>query len=366
MVPGEAGAQVIVRLKRLRDNYRVAVARAEPAKVAPVVKADAYGLGIEPVARAFASAGADTFFVARLQEGIALRLILPAARIFVLDGVAPGTAPALFAHHLLPVLNAPEEIAAWSELAATRRTPLGAALHVDVGMNRSGLSPHAVDEIASRAGAALKGIDLQLVMSHLACADEPNHAGNRKQLERFRAALAKLPPGPASLAASAGIELGRDFLFDLVRPGIALYGGNPVPSRANPYRGAARLTAPVLQIRHIPVGESVGYGATFTTRRPTVLATVAAGYADGMIRACGAKGHAAIGGIRVPLAGRISMDLLSLDVTDIAEAQRVRGAEVELMGDTVSLEEVADAAGTIGYEVLTGIRPRVRRVYVDE
>jgi alanine racemase len=212
----------------------------------------------------------------------------------------------------------------------------------------------------------LSGMALSLIISHLACADELEHALNRQQLDRFRAAVARLPPAPVSLSASAGIELGRDYLFDMVRPGIGLYGGNPVPSRPNPYRTAVRLTSRILQIRRVGPGETVGYGATFTARRASVLAIAAAGYADGLIRAGGTKGRARIAGLSVPFAGRISMDLIALDVSDVPEAAAVRGAEVELLSDAIPVHEVAESAGTIGHEVLTSISPRARRIYVDE
>jgi alanine racemase len=363
--PGDAVAQLTVRLSALAANYREAVRRAAGAQVAPVVKADAYRLGAAAVARAFLETGADTFFVARVEEGIALRLVARHARIFVLDGLTGQTAAALLAHALTPVLNSAGEVAEWSALASARKEKLAAALQIDTGMNRSGLSREELGAVAATPRETLSGIDVQLLLSHLACADEPEHAMNRVQLDRFKTALAMLPPAPASLAASAGIELGRDFRFDLVRPGLALYGGNPTLSRANPYRMAARLTAPILQLRQVGQGETVGYGAHFTARRPSLIATVAAGYADGLIRASGTHGRAAIGGVRVPFAGRVSMDLLSLDVTDAAECC-ARGCEVEFLGETIALADAAAAAGTIGHEVLTSISPRARRVYVDD
>jgi alanine racemase len=363
---GHALAHLNVRLGAIAANYREVLRRAAPAAVAPVVKSNAYGMGLGPVARALLTAGADSFFVARLEEGIEARALLPEARIFVLDGVAPGTAPALVSRRLTPVLNSLDEIAEWSERARTECVELDAAIHIDTGINRSGLSHGELSQLASRIRESLVGINLVLVMSHLACADEPGAEMNWTQLARFRAGLAVLPPAPASLAASAAIELGRDFHFDLVRPGLAIYGGNPIPARPNPYRTVATLTGRVLQIRHIDAGETVGYGATFTAARPSVLATVGTGYADGLIRAAATRGHAAIGAIRVPFAGRISMDLLALDVTEVPEAQRTRGAEVEFLGDIVTLEEVAEAAGTIAHEVLTSISPRARRVYADE
>jgi len=331
-----------------------------------VVKADAYGMGLAPVAHALNLAGADSFFVARLEEGIALRGLLAGARIFVFDGVAPGTAAALLAHRLIPVLNSAEEIAEWSALARAEKRELDAALQIDTGMNRSGLSHAELSQLAARMRQSLAGINLVLIMSHLARADEPGHDMNWVQLARFRAALAVLPPAPASLAASAGIELGRVYLFDLVRPGLAVYGGNPLPDRPNPYRTVAALTGRVLQVRHIAEGESVGYAATFTATRPLSIATVAIGYADGLIRAMGIRGRAAIAGVRIPFAGRISMDLIALDATEVAPLSLIRGAEVKFLGDTITLEEVAEAAGTITHEVLASIAPRARRVYVED
>ena len=298
-------AHLTVRLSALAANYREVLRRAAPAKAAPVVKANAYGMGIVPVAHALANAGADTFFVARLEEGIEARALLPDARIFVLDGVAPGTAPALHTYRLTPVLNSLEEIAEWSARARAERQALDAAVQIDTGINRSGLSHAELAQLAGRVRESLGGLNLVLILSHLARADEAGHAMNLTQLARFRAALAALPPAPASLAASAGIELPREFQFDLVRPGIAIYGGNPVAGRPNPYHNVATLTGRVLQIRHIDEGETVGYSATFTAARPSRLAIVGAGYADGLIRAGAARGAAAISGVRVPYAGRM-------------------------------------------------------------
>lgn len=363
--PSETTAQLTVRLGSLAANFRESLRRAAPAAPAPVVKANAYGMGLAPVAHALVNAGADTFFVARMEEGIALRELLPRQRIFVLDGIAAGAGPALLSHALTPVLNSLDEVAEWSALARRERRELDAVLHVDTGMNRSGLSHDELSTLVADIRHLLDGIKLVLVMSHLARADEPDRDMNWVQLARFKAALALLPSAPASLSASAGIELGRDFLFDLVRPGLGIYGGNPVASRPNPYRTVAVLTGRVLQIRAIQAGDSVGYGAGYTAAHPMTLATVAAGYADGLMRSIAARGRAAIAGYFVPYAGRISMDLTVLDVTSLPANVVARGSAVEFMGDTVTLEEVADAAGTITHEVLTSIGPRVHRHYID-
>lgn len=364
--PAETTTQLTVRLGSIAANYREVLRRAAPALAAPVIKANAYSMGLGPVAHSLANAGADTFFVARLEEGISLRELLPRERIFVLDGVAAGTGPALLSHSLTPVLNSLAEIADWSALARREKRELEAALQIDTGMNRSGLAHQELSELVGNPGLSLAGIKLVLILSHLARADETGRDMNWEQLARFRAALALLPPAPASLAASAGIELGRDFLFDLVRPGLAIYGGNPVASRPNPYRTIGVLTGRVLQIRAVPEGESVGYGAAFTAIRPSLVAVVGTGYADGLMRSVAPRGRAAIGGYYVPYAGRISMDLVTLDVTNVPENLLRRGAQVEFMGDTVSLEEVAEAAGTITHEVLTSIAQRVHRHYIDE
>ncbi len=358
-------ACLTVRLGAVAANYRECRRRAGPAIVTGVVKADGYGLGVEPVARTLARAGCDTLFVARLEEGVKLRPLAPGARIFVLDGAYPGAAPALVAHRLTPVLNSLAEIAAWSAAARERHTTLDAAVQVDTGMNRLGLPPYELAQLSSDISGRLAGLNLVLTMSHLACADDPASPMNALQRDRFRAALATLPPAPASLASSGGILLGQDYAFDMVRPGLALYGGNPHPGAPNPFATAAVLTGRILQLRRVDKGECVGYGASFQVGRPGTLATIALGYADGLMRAIGNRGVGAIGGMRAPVAGRVSMDLITLDLTDIPEALLRVGADVEFLGDTISLEELARAAGTAPYEILTLLGTRAPRRYVD-
>jgi alanine racemase len=354
-------ASLTVRLDAVAANYRRL--RQEAGASAAVVKADGYGLGANQVAPALAKAGCDTFFVARLGEGVALRAVLPRPRIFVLDGAAAESAPALIAHRLTPVLNSLEGIAAWS--AAAKNARLDAAIHIDTGMNRLGLTGEELSTLASEWKTRLKALNLVLLMSHLACADDlgPAAAMNRAQLGRFRAALAMLPPAPASLAASSGVFLGKDYHFDLVRPGIALWGVGP-KGRKNPMKAVAVLTARVLQTRRIDKGQSVGYAATFRAKRPTMLATVALGYADGIMRAASNRGFAALGDERVKFAGRVSMDLLTLDVTDMKTPPRM-GDVAEFIGDTISVSEAADYCATNEYELLTGLSPRLPRHYTD-
>jgi alanine racemase len=357
-------AQVTVRLGAVIANYKTFQNLASPASVAAVVKADAYGLGAQFVSSAIATrTKCDTLFVARLEEGIALRPVVPAARIFVLDGARPDSVPALMSSRLTPVLNSLADIAAWGAAAAEAGHLFDAALHVDTGMNRLGIPPGELAVLVAESRKRLMSLRVVLVMSHLACADDPDSKLNAIQLDRFRAVLAMLPSAPASLASSGGVLLGRDYAFDMVRPGLGLYGGNPQPTKDNPFAVVARLTGRVLQIRRVDKGESVGYGATFTAKRPTVIATVALGYADGLMRAIGNRGSAAVAGARVPVIGRVSMDLATLDCTDVKGVQP--GSEVEFLGDVISLEEVAAAARTASYEILTSLSARAPRQYLE-
>ena len=358
-------ARLTVRLGAIVSNYRVCQRLAGPAAVAGVVKADGYGLGAVAVSKALADAGCDTFFVARLEEGIQLRPIVPKARIFVLDGAMPDSVPALITHRLTPVLNSLGQIAGWSAAARETRSTLDAAIHIDTGMNRLGLAGDELSLLASDWNARVEYLRPVLLMSHLACADDPAAKMNAVQLDRFHTALAMLPPTPASLSSSGGVLLGKDYAFDLVRPGIGLYGGNVQNLPTNPFSVAAVLTARVLQLRRVDSGRSVGYGATFRTKSPTVLATVALGYADGLMRAIGNQGHAAVSGRRVPVAGRVSMDLVTLDVTSVPTDSISTESEVEFFGDTISLEEAAKAGNTAAYEILTSLTPRVPRHYEE-
>jgi alanine racemase len=328
------------------------------------VKADGYGTGALKAAKTLHAAGCKTFFVARLSEGIALRPVLGDARIFVLDGVQEETVPAYVAYNLTPVLNSLAQIDMWSAAARTSRTTRDAAIHIDTGMNRLGLPSDELSMLAGDAKSRLDGIHVVQWISHLACADDSKNPMNREQLSRFRSALASLPSAPASFASSGGVLLGKDYVFDMVRPGIGLYGGNPAHGK-NPFKVVAQMTGTVLQLRRVDSGGSVGYGATFRVGRKSVLATVALGYADGLMRSLGNHGFGAIAGHRVPIAGRVSMDLCTLDVTDVPQEFLKAGADVEFFGDTISLEEAAASAGTANYELLTSLGARLKRFYVE-
>ncbi len=369
--PLSSPARLTLDLDALRANRRTIVQRVGGAvEVAGVVKADAYGVGLAPVLRALAADGCRTFFVAHVAEGIAARAVLdgarrPETRIFVLNGLLPDNTHAYAAHRLSPVLGSLPEIADWAAFRAASGTMVGAALHVDTGMNRHGLSldeARALAEDPARVDAA----GLTLVMSHLACADAPDHPLNRTQAARFREIRGLFPNLRASLANSSGVFLGADHHHDLVRPGIAVYGGAIVSGEPTPMAPVARLEATILQVREVPAGESVGYGARQTTRRASRIAILSVGYADGFHRAGSSADDApgAFGSLRgrsVPLIGRISMDLMALDVTEVADA--ARGDTIELIGAHVTLQDVAARMGTIDYEVLTSLGRRYERIY---
>jgi alanine racemase len=344
-------ARLDIDLNALLANYRTLQKRAGSAEVAPVVKADAYGLGCSGVAPHLVRHGAKTFFVARLEEGIALRGILAGGPvIYVLDGL---TDPVAFAvHDLRPVLNTPNQYQQWIS------GPVGikAALHVDTGMNRLGIRAEEIAALPDRGAH-----DLTLVMSHLACADEAGHPMNAQQLTAFRAVSALFPGVPASLANSAGHFLGADYTFDLTRPGICLYGGGPFGQATPHIRAVATLSARVLQVRDVRAGETIGYGATFAAKSDMRIATLGVGYADGLMRSFARKGFAHVLHQQQPLTGRISMDLCGLDVTGL---DVTINDWAEILGPRQNIDEVAAYSGTIAYELLTRIAARVPRHYL--
>lgn len=357
-----AGAILEVDLAAIVANWRLLAQRVEPASCAAVVKADAYGLGAAQVSGALAAAGCRQFFVATLDEGIALRHALAEpSGIAVFNGVPTGAADEFAEHRLVPVLNDPGQIADWRS-AATPQGRLPALLHLDTGMARLGLTMREFDGLSDQLSEEA-GIRWHGLISHLACADEPAHPLNEVQRARFASARKRLGCMRASLAASSGIFLGREFHFDFVRPGAALYGVNPRPADLNPMRQTARLKGRILQIREVDRGESVGYGATHVMDAPGRLATVAVGYADGWLRSLSHRGSGRFGGKRVPLLGRVSMDLVVFDVSSVDPALARRGGFIELLGDDYGVDAAAADAGTIGYEILTALGRRYHRIY---
>ena len=361
--PGHrAGVILEIDLAGIVANWRALAARVEPAGCAAVVKADGYGLGASQVSTVLAAAGCPLFFVATLDEGVALRGALPAScEIAVLNGPLPGSAEEFVLHQLVPVLNEPGQIANWAE-TARRHGGLPAMLHVDTGMARLGLTTREFEKLA--AGLSQQtAIRWRALISHLACADQPAHPLNDLQRARFASVRRHFAGLPVSLAASSGIFLGRRYHLDFVRPGAALYGINPLPGIPNPMRQVVRLRGRILQIREVDRGESVGYGAAHIMDHPGRLATVAVGYADGWLRSLSNRGSGCLGGRRLPLLGRISMDLVVFDVSAVDPSLARPGGFIELLDDDYGVDAAAVDAGTIGYEILTGLSRRCHRVY---
>lgn len=362
----EAGGVLTIDLSAIEDNWRALSRRALPAECAAVVKADGYGCGIDPVAHRLARAGCKTFFVADLAEARRLRAGLPEPTIYVLGSLLSGTAASYAEINARPVIGSLVELAEWDAFCSTQGWRGGAALHVDTGMNRLGISVSEAAALAPRIRAENHGISL--LISHLVAAEQPNHPMNARQIALFREVRLLYRGIPASLANSSGIFLGASAHCDLVRPGAALYGVNPTPGRNNPMRPAVRLEAHIVQVRSVPKGETVGYGGTWTARHVSRIALAAVGYADGFPRAASASdkapgADAIVAGKRCPLAGRISMDLMAIDISALPENAARRGDLVTLIGDEISLDDLAAKAGTIGYEVLTNLGRRYHRVY---
>jgi alanine racemase len=357
-------ARLEVDLGALAANYRLIAGLVGAAQTAPVVKADAYGLGLGPVAGTLWAEGARAFFVARVREGLALRAALGPQRpatIWVFDGCPPGAAAVLARAELTPVLNSFTQIDDWGLHAVSLGRRLSAALHLDTGLNRLGLRPEEARALALSPDR-LRPLELELVVSHLACGSQDGHPLNPVQAERFADVCALFPGVPRSLAASGGVFLGPDYRLDQVRPGISLYGGGPFGAADPRLKCVATLRAPILQIRQVFGGETIGYGADFTATRASRIAIVGAGYADGVLRSSSPGAYGRLDGEACPVVGRISMDLIALDVTDTPNAQP--GAHIELIGAGVPLDEVARQAGTISYEILTRIGARVGRRYL--
>src|SRR5437763_4512956 len=355
-----------VDLDAIVANWRKLEKTAVPAECAGVVKANAYGCGIEPVARALAAAGCKTFFVATLDEAAAVRATVASATIYTLDGFFQSTGDAYARINCRPVIGDLNELAEWDVFCRRTGWSGGAAIHIDTGMNRLGLTLAEAQAIIPRIHAGDHGITL--VMSHLASAEQLNSPLNAKQLAAFRSIASEFSGVPAALANSSGIFLGAPFQFDLVRPGAALYGVNPTPEADNPMQPVVDLKARIVQVRNVERGESVGYGATWTAPRPTRLAIIAVGYADVYFRAAssndGTRGaEAIVAGKRCPVAGRVSMDLIAIDITDLAPNAARRGHMVTLLGEGITVDELAHHFGTIGYEVLTSLGRRYARIY---
>jgi alanine racemase len=363
-MPGACAAtRLTIDLDALAANFHVLRAEAPTAEVAPVVKSDGYGLGAVQIARRLWAEGARSFFVARLTEGEALRAGLgptrPAA-IYVLDGLTPGADQRLRRSDLIPVLHSLPQIAAADAIAAASGKRLTVALQIDTGMNRLGLRPEMARALVE-AGDRLRRLDVTLVLSHLGSAAEPDDPRSAAQFAAFQALRPLFPETRASLAASAGVFLGPDHHFEIVRPGISLYGGGPLERPDARLQAVARLEAPILDIRTVQPGEQIGYGSRVRADRPMRLAIVGAGYSDGVLRASGGLGHGWLRGLRPTVS--VTMDLIALE---LGEAPAQIGEMVELLGPNVLLDDLAAAAGTVAHECLVRLSARAERVYLGE
>lgn len=362
---GGASGYLTIDLGALRDNYLTLKQLAPNALTSAVVKANAYGLGADVVAPVLYDAGCRHFFVAHIDEGTSLRRrIAGDADIFVLNGLQPGNEASCAAMSLTPVINSLEQLVQWTAYARTLDKTLPAVLQFDTGMSRLGMAPSEIDALKN-APELLDGIAITFIMSHLACADEPENAANGAQLAAMRKTAQMFPDVPVCFANSGGVFLGADFHNALMRPGIALYGGAPSTLRPNPMKPVVRLDVAVVQTRTVPADTLVGYGGTHRTASETRLATVAAGYADGLPRSLSNRGAAYFNGVRLPIAGRVSMDSISIDITALPEGTLTHGSLVQLIGPDQTLEDMAEDAGTIAYEILTGLGQRYRRTYIQ-
>lgn len=367
--PGPDAGTLTIDLDALGANWRRLAGDSRDRTCAAVVKADAYGIGIETAVPALARAGCETFFVAHLSEALRVRRIVRDAPIYVLGGFQPGSAGALVAAGLRPVLNSADEVAEW--IAACGGTALPAALHVDTGMSRLGLPVE--EALALRGEGAFDALGTPVLMTHLVSAETPQAPVNAAQIAAFARLMEAFEGWPTSFANSSGVYLAGAPACDLARPGYALYGGNPTPGADNPMLPVVRLEVPILQVRNVAAGEGAGYGTTWIAPGPRRLATISLGYADGYPRAASGTdakaragvpaGVALVGGVRCPFAGTVSMDLVILDVTDAPPLSARRGEPVVMIGDGLEIDEVGARAGTIGYEILTSLGRRYRRVY---
>jgi alanine racemase len=362
----ETGATLAVDLDAVADNWQALTRRLFAVECGAVVKANAYGLGLEPVTARLVKAGCKTFFVADVAEGRRARSQTPEAAIYVLNGFSPEAAQAFGDLDLRPVVNSTVELAEWDAFVAAQGWRGGAAIHVNTGMNRLGMPTEEAAALALRLQQENHGITL--LMSHLACAEVQDHPLNASQIRLFRELRMLYHGVPASLANSSGIFLGDTAHFDLARPGAALYGINPTPGRDNPMRNVLTLTGRVLQVRKVPQGESVGYGAAWNAKRASRIAVAACGYADGLLRAGSGLdrktgGSAIVAKKRCPIVGYISMDLACIDVTDLPDNAVRRGDAATFIGEKLPIDEVATAAGTVGYEVLVRLGSRSHVAY---
>ncbi len=366
--PDTAGATLTVDLGALVANWRALGARAG-TEAAAVVKANAYGVGIEPAVTALARAGCKNFFVAHLSEGVRARKIAPDATIYILNGLLPGTCGAYAEHGLSPVLGSHEELLDWASFRQSGAQVRPAALHVDTAMNRLGLWPGEGLNLARERDSVVAAAGIGLLMSHFASSEDEADPANARQVAAFAEIAAALPGIPASLKNSSGHFLKDCPSYALTRPGYALYGGNPTPGKPNPMQSVIGLEARIIQLREVEAGTQVGYNGRWTAKGKRRLATIHLGYADGYPRNASwtddaTGGSAVVGGMVCPFVGTVSMDLIIVDVSDAPVGAAQRGSSVTLIGGPLDLEAVGAGAKTSGYEILTSLGRRYARRYV--
>lgn len=363
-----AGAILSIDLGAIAANWRglrdAGRATGRPVDCAAVLKADAYGCGATIVGPRLAAEGCRQFFVAHIDEAIALRGVLPDVPIYVLNGLLSGTEPDFVECRLTPVLNHLGQLNAWRAAAQRYDRPLDAVVHIDTGMHRLGFSAEDAQVLINERGR-LRGLRLALIMSHLVASEEASNPVNGEQLSRFRTFVRAMPGAPTSLANSSGIFLGPDYHFDLLRPGAALYGINPLPGQSNPMLGVVTLQVRILQTRRIDAFQTVGYGGAWRSARPSRVATIALGYADGYFRSLVNRTHVHLAGHTVPVIGRISMDLVTIDVSDVPEELCQPGMTVEALGPHLTPDDLAEHGRTNAYEVMTALGRRYHRAYID-
>lgn len=362
------GALLTIDLGALAANWRMLGQRAG-TQAGAVVKANAYGIGIEPAVTALAKAGCRSFFVAHLSEGVRARAAAPEATIYILNGLPPESGPAFAEHGLSPVLGSHAELLEWAGFRQTGAKLRPAALHVDTAMNRLGLWPGEGLDLARERGGVIAAAGIGLVMSHFASSEDQTDPANARQIAAFAEIAAAFPGVPASLLNSSGHFLPNCPAYDLTRPGYALYGGNPTPGKPNPMQPVIGLEARIVQLREVEAGTQVGYNGRWTAQGRRKLATISLGYADGYPRNASwtdaaSGGSALLGGVRCPFVGSVSMDLIIIDVSEAPAQAAVRGAPVTLIGGELDLEAVGAGAKTIGYEILTSLGRRHSRRYI--
>lgn len=372
-------ATMKIDLQALTRNWQRLAGLVGAAETGAAIKANAYGMGAEHVAAALHDAGCRTFFVANANEGSAVHRGIAAGsdsiadinqaqmeawpRVYVLNGVRPGGGFDLIANNMRPILNDLGAIEYWRQVAADKGAVLPCAIHIDTGMTRLGLLGSDIERLKADP-SLLEGLDIDFWLTHLACADEIDHPMNRAQLDLFKDRIKGLPTAPLSIANSAGVFLGQDWHLDLCRPGIALYGSNPVPNDGSPMEEVLQVSARILQVHEIRRERHIGYGATHTVAPGTRIATCGMGYADGYLRSLSGRGYGMVAGHRVPLVGRVSMDLITFDVTSLPEHVLQHTNEISIIGGGVDIDELAASGGTIAYELLTGLGQRFARQYV--